>query len=91
MQGDPIPAELRVRGRWVLYRIEEREGKPTKVPYQPGSPKARASSTDLSTWGSYDKAVNAADGADGKGYVVADDEREELGPRPTLEAIEVKA
>ncbi len=28
----PIPAELRERPPWVLWRYDERDGKPTKVP-----------------------------------------------------------
>src|SRR5215217_2089332 len=44
--------------QWVCWRIEERNGKPTKVPYAPltGS---KASSTNPNTWASYSEAVAA--------------------------------
>lgn len=36
---------------WLLWRKEERDGKPTKIPYQ--SPGKYASSTDPNTWSTY--------------------------------------
>jgi putative DNA primase/helicase len=44
--------------QWVCWRIEERDGKPTKVPYSPLTGR-RADSTDPQTWASYDEVVNA--------------------------------
>src|SRR5215204_4137890 len=44
--------------QWLCWRIEEREGKPTKVPYSPLTGK-KASSTDPQTWASYTEAVKA--------------------------------
>ncbi len=72
-----IPEELKERPQWVCWRIEERDGKPTKVPYQPillytdsrGKPQnqpVRASATDLMTWGKFQDAFEAYDG---RGYV----------------------
>lgn len=41
---------------WVLWRLEERNGKKTKVPYQIGG--QRASATDPATWTSHRAAVD---------------------------------
>src|SRR5712692_2434897 len=43
-----IPQELIALPRWVLWKLEERDGKSTKVPYQKNG--HHASSTDSSTW-----------------------------------------
>lgn len=57
---DAIPAELLALG-WVLWRAESRgEGKPTKVPYCVADPKRKASSTDPSTWATFDDAREAS-------------------------------
>ena len=40
--------------QWLCWRIEERDGKPTKVPYSPLTGK-KASATDPQTWASYQK------------------------------------
>jgi hypothetical protein len=59
--------ELRQRDQWVCWRTIEREGKPTKVPYQPNGHEAR--SNDPATWSSYATVTAAADRFDGIGYV----------------------
>src|SRR5215218_2509349 len=53
-----IPEQLTERPQWVCWRLEEREGKATKVPYTPGTAR-RASSTDLMTWSTFDQALAA--------------------------------
>ena len=65
-----IPRELRARPQWVLWRLEERDGKPTKVPYSPRTG-ARAKSTDLMTWGTFEEAFEAYEAGDcvGVGFV----------------------
>ena len=71
-QPEHIPRELRSRG-WVLWRAEQRgPGKPTKVPYQVRQPHAKASSTDPTTWASFEDAVEAYStiDVDGIGVVV---------------------
>jgi hypothetical protein len=66
-----IPAELRELRQWLIWRREERDGKPTKVPYRVGKPTAQASVTDPTHWADYDAAVAVArrNGIDGIGFV----------------------
>ncbi len=69
-----IPAELKIIPRWLLWRLEERDGKPTKPPYQAnGKP---ASVDDPATWTSFDEALAAyqAGGFSGVGIVLTDDD-----------------
>jgi putative DNA primase/helicase len=67
-----IPAQLTERPQWVCWRLEMREGKPTKVPYTPGTER-RASSTDLMTWAAFEEALAAYEAGeppyDGIGFV----------------------
>lgn len=62
-----IPDDLRSRRQWVVWRSEERDGKLTKVPYTCHNG-TRASSTDPSTWGTYD-AARERDDVEGIGFV----------------------
>jgi len=56
---DTIPSSLRELPA-VLWRAEPRgEDKPAKVPYRVADPTRRASSTDPTTWGTFDDAVEA--------------------------------
>lgn len=55
---EAIPEELRQRPQWVTWKLERRDGKPTKVPYIAGGV-GRASSTDLMTWSTFEDAVQA--------------------------------
>jgi hypothetical protein len=64
-----VPAELRERRQWVVWRRERRDGKATKVPYcvETGKP---ASSIDPGTWTTFDRATAFAQRhADGVGFV----------------------
>ncbi len=67
-----IPERLTERPQWVCWRLEEREGKTTKVPYTPGMER-RASSTDLMTWRTFSEALAAYETGeppyDGIGFV----------------------
>ena len=80
-----IPSELTARRQWVVWRYEKRDGKSTKVPYQACAPTNRgaasgtvrkrpASTTDPSTWRSFQEAAIALrDGPfDGIGYVFSE-------------------
>ena len=55
--------------QWLCWRSEERDGRPTKIPYDPLSGE-RASSTDPKTWAAYGEAITAyrAHGYDGIGF-----------------------
>jgi putative DNA primase/helicase len=73
---DAVPAALRERRQWVLWRLEHKPGakKPTKVPYHPGG--GMASSVDHSTWRPFDdvRAAYEAGGYAGVGYVFSPDD-----------------
>jgi primase-polymerase (primpol)-like protein len=55
---DAVPAELRQRDQWVLWRYMLRDGKPTKVPIS-AKTLQEASSTDPQTWSSFAEVVHA--------------------------------
>src|SRR5215217_3901104 len=61
---------LRDLRQWLCWRSEEREGKPTKIPYSPITGE-RASSTVPETWAGYEEAVRACkeEGYTGVGFV----------------------
>jgi primase-polymerase (primpol)-like protein len=67
-----IPEQLTERPQWVCWRLEERDGNMTKVPYTPGTVR-RASSIDLMTWRSFTETVGAYERSeppyDGIGFV----------------------
>lgn len=70
--GACIPANLTDRNQWVVWRYEERNGKQTKVPYNPmtGLP---ASSTNPRTWVTFGQALTS-EGFAGVGFVFAADD-----------------
>lgn len=55
-----IPLELRNRPNWVCYQLMERNGKQTKVPMS-AKTYFPASSTDPSTWTTFEEAMKAAE------------------------------
>lgn len=55
---DNIPEELRLRPQWVVWRLEERDNKPTKVPYIAGGV-GKADTTNSETWRTFEEAVQA--------------------------------
>jgi putative DNA primase/helicase len=71
---DTIPAELRERPQWVVWKLVERAGqeKPTKEPWTVDG-RRRASSTDTATWSTFESAVASLSTGDldGIGYVFA--------------------
>lgn len=65
-----LPDGLTRRTQWVLWKMEERDGKPTKVPYQTSGEKAR--SNDPSTWSTYEEVCAVRDQYDGIGIMFGD-------------------
>lgn len=67
---DNIPEELRQRRQWLVWKLEQRGDKPTKIPYIAGGV-GRASSTDSLTWRTFDEAIQAFQTGryDGVGFV----------------------
>src|SRR5918995_520738 len=61
---------MRDRRQWLCWRLEERNGEPTKVPYSP-TKHEKAKSTDPETWAGYEEAIRATRdrGYDGVGFV----------------------
>lgn len=66
---DKIPVELKELKQWVLWKYETRDGKKTKVPYQPSG--QRAESNNPATWSTYQDASAALSKFDGLGIVFA--------------------
>ena len=62
VQVESIPDELKLRDQWVAWRYEQRNGRPTKVPYRVDT-LTSASTSDSTTWGTYDAALEAFDSA----------------------------
>jgi primase-polymerase (primpol)-like protein len=71
----PESKTIKPLNQWVTWRREERDGKPTKVPYSPLTG-TRASTTDPGTWGGYTEAVAACEerGHDGVGFVFTEED-----------------
>ena len=64
-----IPEELRKLEQFVCWKREVgKKGKPTKVPYNAGT-NEKASSTDPTTWCSFEKALEAMQ--NGRGYTAS--------------------
>jgi putative DNA primase/helicase len=67
-----IPKRLTERPQWVNWRLEEREGETTKVPYTPDTLR-KASTNDLTTWRTFPEALEAYERSkphyDGLGFV----------------------
>lgn len=74
LDREAIPDALRDRETWVCWRVEERDGKPTKVPVDP-SGGGLAKVNDPSPWSSFETAVEDHDHAGantaGLGYMFA--------------------
>lgn len=66
-----IPNELKQKAQWVVYRLEERDGRVTKVPYSVSG--KRASTTDATTWATFAQAAAVKEDYSGVGFVFAGD------------------
>lgn len=71
---DNIPEEMKTRDQWVCWALEERDGKPTKVPKRADTG-GNAKSTGPATWASFASAVTACErfGFTGIGFAFSDD------------------
>ncbi len=69
-----IPEELKALRQWVVYRIDDRKGKLTKVPYQVNGRKA--SSSDPDSWCSFKQALGTyqTKGFDGIGFAFTEND-----------------
>ena len=67
-----IPAYLREHGLFCLWKYEDKDGRKTKVPYNPNSPQDRAKSNDRRTFAPIDTAVRSAAEFDGLGIGIFD-------------------
>jgi primase-polymerase (primpol)-like protein len=68
------PAALVTRDQWVAWRIQERNGKETKVPVNPATGNY-ASATDSETWADFATArEHATASANGVGFVFTEDD-----------------
>jgi len=75
MDIDKIPQEIKDHPQWVVWKLEERDGKPTKPPYDAKTANKRASHSDPLTWGTFENAVKALErGFDGIGFVFSEDD-----------------
>lgn len=74
IQENNIPVELRKLKQWVLWKLEYKNGKPTKIPYAISGKKADTTNSD--TWESFDNVVQAykSGGYSGIGFVFSKDD-----------------
>ena len=69
MNAAAIPAELRERDQWVVWKAERRSGKWTKVPYRAADARTKAKCDDPRTWGTFEQAIAWAAEVQGVGYM----------------------
>ena len=68
-----VPAELKQRRQWLVWREEIRVDKPTKVPYQVNGKKAQ--SNNASTWTDYATVCKHQERFDGIGFVFTEEDK----------------
>ena len=72
-----IPDELKNLNQWVVWKLEIRDERLTKVPYQADLPQSKASSTNPKTWTSFKNAFFAFENEkifSGIGFVFSKDD-----------------
>ena len=67
-----VPQELKALRQWVLWREKQRDGKPTKIPYQVSGVKAKTDTPE--TWTDYQSAIEHRDLFSGVGFVFSADD-----------------
>lgn len=65
-----VPDAMKRERRWVNWKYQIRDGKRTKILHTPG--KGQASTTDPSTWRTYEECSHAEQFYDGIGFVLGD-------------------
>ena len=65
-----VPAELKARPQWLVWKNETRDGKPTKVPYQTNG--KRAQSNNPETWTDFNAVMQHRGSFAGVGFVFRD-------------------
>ena len=70
-----IPEALRARNAWVVWKMEQRDGRGTKIPYNAVTHSTKAKSDDAKTWTDFSTALTAYSaserGFDGIGLMLA--------------------
>jgi len=54
---ESIPTELKNLKQWVVWKLEVKDDKFTKVPYRSDIPAIKASTTNSKSWSTFDQAV----------------------------------
>ena len=67
-----IPAYLHEHGLFCLWKYEDKDGRRTKMPYNPSSPQDRAKTDDRRTFAPIDTAVKSVSNFDGLGIGIFD-------------------
>lgn len=64
-----IPSEMQVTDCWINWKKEIKDGRPTKVPYQPNGVLAKVN--DISTWNNVNRVIDALENSEfsGIGFV----------------------
>jgi hypothetical protein len=70
MSTTTIPAELIELPQWVVWKHAERNGKPTKIPFQADGIEAK--SNDSTTWTTFENAVDASNRYEGVGFMFSE-------------------
>lgn len=69
--AENIPQEMKALNNWVCWKLEEKDGRKTKVPYQIDDKKA--STTNPNTWNTFETVCKAAGNFNGIGFCLTED------------------
>lgn len=74
---ESVPKQLAEKPQWVTWKIEIRNGKKTKVPYNPNYPGMKAEADDPNTWATLSKAIEESrrNGFQGIGFEFSKDDQ----------------
>jgi len=74
---ESIPTELKDLKQWVVWRLEIKDERLTKIPYRADIPSKKASTTNPNTWSSFAQAIFSLENEksiSGIGFVFTDDD-----------------